>query len=362
MKIALVVERFEPSPGGVEQVVWQVARALVEAGDTVCVLARRARSMPGVRLVALEVPAVWQPWRVLAFSRAAAAATRAGRHDLVHSFTRTRWQDVYRAGGGSHADYLERSHHGIALALRRLSPRHVTLLALERAVFADSRQFVQCNSAMVRDEIARRHGVPESRLVVIHNGVDLARFRPATHGSRPVPTFLLVGSGFHRKGVDVALRALAASRSSRSVLAVVGRDDPGAMRALATRLGVAGRVRFEPPRPAVESLYATADALLLPTRYDAFANVTLEAMASGIPAVTSAANGAAEIVDAGGIVIDDPEDVNGFARALDVLDDPRERARLGVAARSIAERFSWPAHVERLRALYARVVRERERA
>lgn len=362
MKVALVVERFEPSPGGVEQVVWEVARRLVDAGDAVSVLARRAQGMPGVRLVALDVPTFWQPLRVLAFSRAAAAAARAGHFDVVHSFTRTRRQDVYRAGGGSHADYLARAHRGLGLALRHASPRHATLLALERAVFADARQLVQCNSGMVRDEIARRHGVPAARLVVLHNGVDLQRFRPVPHGSRPVPTFVLVGSGFQRKGVDVALRALAAARSSRSMLIVVGRDDPTDARALATRLGVAGRVRFERPRADVEPIYASADALILPTRYDAFANVTLEAMACGLPVITSGANGAAEIVGAGGIVIDDPEDFTGFARALDVLDDPRERARLGVAARGIAEGFSWHGHVGRLHELYRRVLRERAAA
>jgi glycosyltransferase involved in cell wall biosynthesis len=103
-------------------------------------------------------------------------------------------------------------------------------------------------------------------------------------------------------------------------------------------------------------LYAGADALLLPTRYDAFANVCLEAAAAGLPVVTSGANGAAEIACDAGIVVDDPEDVAGFARALDRLAEPSARSALGKAARAIAERHGWDAHAIALRALYARLL------
>jgi len=357
MKIALVVERFEPARGGVENVVWQVARGLADAGDEVHVLARRGVEAKGVRLVRLPVLDLWQPWRVLAFSRAAARAGERGRFDVVHSFTRTLHQDVYRAGGGSHADYLARRSGPAALrALRRLSPRHAILLAVERRIFADPHQLVQCNSEMVRREIATRHHVPAARLAVIWNGVDLARFRPPpARAPRAAPVWLLVGSGFARKGVDTALRALAAAGPKGAALWIAGRDPAGGARALATRLGVAERVRFLGERADVEALYAEVDALLLPTRYDAFANATLEAAACALPVVTSGANGAAELLREGALVVSDPEDVAGFAAALDALRDPALRARLGAAGRAVAERHGWPRHVGELQRLYARV-------
>ncbi len=358
MKIALVVERFEPGDGGVEQVAWQVAGGLAAAGLEVDVLCRKAREHPAVRVRTLSVPAFWQPLRVLAFSRAAAYATRRDRWDVVHSFTRTRHQDVYRAGGGSHADYLSRAHRGVARALRRASPRHAVLLGIERAVFADARQIIQCNSEMVRREIATRHGVAGERLVVIRNGVDLARFAPSPPAPRRAPVWLFVGSGFHRKGLDVALAALAASRAAPEArLVVAGRDDPAPHRRLAARLGLGDRVQFTGIRHEIETLYAEADALVLPTRYDAFANVCLEAMAAGLPVVTSAANGAAEVIGEAGFVIDDPEDAPAFARALDVLADPAERHRRGEAARAIAETLSWPSQIAALLDLYRRVAR-----
>lgn len=358
MRLALVVERFEPAAGGVEQVAWRVARGLAAAGVEVDVLARQGTPMPRVRLVTLPVPRAWQPLRVLAFSHAAATAARRTPYDVVHSLTRTRHQDVYRAGGGSHADYLSRAHRGAALAMRRLSPRHAVLCGIERAVFADDAQIIQCNSDMVLREISARYGVTAARLVVIRNGVDPERFVPTPRRERRAPVWLFVGSGFHRKGLDVALRAFATARlSPDATLVVAGRDDAGPWRARAAALGVGDRVRFAGVRTDIEMLYTEADALILPTRYDAFANVCLEAMAAGLPVVTSSANGAAELLAPCGLVVQDPEDVTGFARALDALSDPAERARLGSAARAVAETLSWESHVAQLLALYAKVAR-----
>jgi glycosyltransferase involved in cell wall biosynthesis len=122
---------------------------------------------------------------------------------------------------------------------------------------------------------------------------------------------------------------------------------------------VASRVRFLGPRADPEALLAAADALLLPTRFDAFANASLEAAASGIPVVTSAANGAAEVLGHAALVVADPGDVAGFARALDVLSDPAARASRGASARRAAERRGWPAFVAALRELHERVAAAR---
>ncbi len=361
MRIALVVERFEPGTGGVENVAWQVAHGLVRAGDAVDVIARRATASAQVRIRTVNAPTSWQPLRVWSFSRAAARAAPRESYDVVYSLARTTEQDVYRAGGGSHADYLQRRFRGSARALRRISPRHALLIRCDRRVFADPSQIVQCGSEMVHAEIVRRYGVPAERLHVLRNGVDLERFRPPAPGARrqraggaSAPCWLFVGRGFARKGLDTALRALAHTRDAR--LRVAGGDAPGPWQRLATRLGVAQRVEFLGFQRDLPALYAEADALLLPTRYDAFANVCLEAAAAGLPVVTSAANGAAELLrGAGGWIVDDAEDVDAFADALDALRDPARRRRLGEAGRAVAEANGWEAHVTALRRLFAGV-------
>jgi UDP-glucose:(heptosyl)LPS alpha-1,3-glucosyltransferase len=166
--------------------------------------------------------------------------------------------------------------------------------------------------------------------VVIPNGVDLERFHPGRRrtaaervresvGEGAGPVWLLVGNGFRRKGVDTALRALAGGGPADAALWVAGSDSAPPWRRLAEELGVGSRVRFLGRRGDIEDVYAAADALILPTRYDAFANVCLEAAASGLAVVTSGANGAARWLGEAGLVVDDPEDFTGFAKALDAL-------------------------------------------
>lgn len=364
MRIGLVVERFEPGLGGVENEAWQVARGLAAAGDEVLVIARRGRPAPGVELHRVAVPAAWQPLRVLAFSRAAARQARRTRCDVMYSLSRTAQQDVLGAAGGSHADYLERCHAGLARQLRRLSPRHRALLELEGRALRDARQRVVCNSQMVRDQLARRYAPAPGRLVVIRNGVDLDRFHPgrrarfraplrAELGAGSGPVWLFPGSGFARKGLDTALRAFAAGGPRGACLWVAGADRPTPWRSLAERLGVAGRVRFLGFRRDVPELLAAADAVLLPSRYDACASACLEAAAAGLPVVTSGANGAAELFGAAGLTVADPEDGAAFAAALDRLADAGERERLGRLARAAVEPFGWPTHVSALRKLFA---------
>jgi UDP-glucose:(heptosyl)LPS alpha-1,3-glucosyltransferase len=369
LRIALVIERFEPRGGGVEGVAWNVAHGLAAAGDSVRVLARRAETpaSPAIQVERIAAPDAWQPLRVALFSARSGRAARAAGCDVVHSFARTRHQDVYRAGGGSHASYMERAYGRAGARLRRLTPRHAILLAIEERVFTDPRQTIQCNSEMVRGELRSRYGIAPERLALVWNGVDLERFSPRRRAAErervraelgaptEAPVWLLVGSELRRKGLDTALAALAAGGPRDAELWVCGRDRGQGWRALAERCGVAPRTRFLGPRADLERIYAAADALLLPTRYDAFANVCLEAAAAGLPVVTSGANGAAGFLGDGALVVDDPEDAAGFAKALDALGDRAARERIGAAAHARAAERSWARHVADLRALYARL-------
>ena len=366
MRVALVIERFEPR-GGVEHVAWQIAHRLAAAGDEVHVVARKAAATSSVQVHLARVPSTWQPWRVTAFSNAAARIAPRGAFDVVHSFSRTRHQDLFRAGGGSHAEYMERHYPGFGSVWRRYSPRHRVLLAIEREVFGDASQIIQCNSRMVQLELSRRYAVPDQRFALIYNGVDLERFHPsrrategaalrAEFGGNDALVWLFVGSGFQRKGLVTALQALAGAAGD-GVLWVAGNDDPRPWRKIADALGVGARVQWLGSGRDVASLCAAADALILPTRYDAFANVCLEAAAAGIPVVTTASNGAAEILGEGGIVVRDAADTAAFVVALDRLASRTERRERGAAARAVAEQHGWPRHIARLRALYARIAR-----
>jgi len=374
MRVAIVVERFEAGAGGIEDVAWQAAHGLAKAGTDVRVVCRQAGAGAQVPVAALGTTRAWQPLRVLRFDGAVRRHLRRERPDVVHGMSRTLGTDVFFAGGGSHVDYMRRQYGGVGRRLRRVSPRHAVLLALERRILADPRSLVHCNSALVARQLAERFGVADERLAVVPNGVDLDRYRAGAHAEAAArlrgelgqagdgTVWLFAGSGFRRKGLDTALRALRAAEGDPR-LWVLGRDVAGPWRRLAAELGVAERVHFLGYRRDPEVVYAAADGLLLPTRYDSFSTVCLEAAATGRPVVTSGSNGAGEVVrDAGaGVCVDDPEDAEGFAAALGRLADPEARRIAGARGRALAETRSWGAHVRALQALYARA-RERRRA
>jgi UDP-glucose:(heptosyl)LPS alpha-1,3-glucosyltransferase len=363
VRAAIVIESFRPGPGGVEGVAWALARELGRRGEELTVLCRTSApdAPAGVSVGRLGGPSFWQPLRVLEFSRRAGAAAREGGFDVVQTFSRTRHQQVYRAGGGSHAAYLESVHAHPALR-RWLSPRHRALLWLEESAFRDPRQTILCNSRLVADELAARYAIAPARLRVIYNGVDLERFHPRERAGAgaalrcelglETPVALFVGNGFRRKGLSAAIRGLAQARVD-AVLLVAGSGDAAPYHREAEALGIASRVRFLGMRLDVARLYAAADLFVLPTRYDPFANACLEAMAAGVPVATTRSNGAVELIEPG---------KNGFAVGADdvapafrALERPGELAALGAAARATAERHSWSAHADAVLALWREV-------
>lgn len=360
MRVAVVIERLALGRGGVESAACHLVAQLARRGFDVTAVCRVADepAPERVRVLRLRVPGIWQPLRLLAFSRAAAGATRVG-FDLIHALSRTRHQHIYRAGGGSHALYMERAY--TLPALQQLSPRHRAILAIEKAVFSDAGQVIQCNAPRNAAEIANRYGVPPQRLALIYNGVDAERFHPAQRRIHRAklrqalgldgPVALFVGSGFARKGLDRAIAGLA-DAGGRATLLVAGAGDSARYRRLAEQRGVAARVQFLGPRSDVEALHAAADLFVLPTRYDAFANACLEAMASGLPIATTRENGVADLIEEG---------VNGylfaddFAPAFALLEQPDALAEVGSRARQTALELTWERHAEEVVRLYERV-------
>lgn len=357
-----MIERYAPAAGGVEGAAHALVAELARRGLAPAIVCRetRAEPPPGVALEVLGAISRWQPLRLASFSRRAEAATR-GRFDVVHGFARTRHQDIYRAGGGSHAAYLENVYRHPRL--QRLSPRHFAILTIEEAVFRDPHQIIQCNSQLVARELAARYAIAPERLVTIVNGVDTERFHPRLREADRArvrdelgldgAVALFVGSGFARKGLDRAIRGLAAC-GAKGTLVVAGRGDPTPYARLARELGIGHAVRFAGERRDVERLHAAADLFVLPTRYDPFSNACLEAMASGLAVATTPTNGAAELIEPGrsGFLCDED-----FSPAFARLADREALAAMGRTARAVAEQHTWAAHADRVLELYERVAR-----
>ncbi len=319
MKFALVHRRFTTN-GGTERYLVGLARFLVAAGHEVHVLCNEVRAdlrgEAGVRFVHLPM---WRPAKALSLAWSARSAVAAGGFDAVMGLGRHVGHSVYRAGGGSHVDYLRRAHP----YRRWFSPGDWLDTLLDRAAVR-SASICIANSRLGAAGLRNDYGA--ARVEVVYNGVDLERFRPAPAMREAVrrelgasgPVAIFVGNGFARKGLDVAIEALPAGWS----LWVVGGDRP---------VPASPAVRFLGTQREPERFLQAADVMILPTRYDPFANVCLEALACGIPALTTSHNGASEVLPEPWMTCDD---VASFHAAL-----LRVTPELGGACRAVAEAF-----------------------
>jgi len=237
--------------------------------------------------------------------------------DVLMSLERVWSCDVYRAGDGVHRAWLTR-RAAIAGPLRRaadaLSPKHLATLRLEQSLFGrGAAARVIANSQMVKAEIAHLYGYSADRIDVVPNGVPGEQFRASPEqraqsraalriGTDEIAV-LFVGSGWERKGLRFAIQAVEAARDNRLRLLVVGKGTEARYRSSAAH--------FLGERQDMAGVYAAADIFLLPTIYDPFSNATLEAIAAGLPVITTRANGCAEIVAEGehGSIVERPHAV-----------------------------------------------------
>ena len=347
MKIGLVRRGYSPT-GGAESYLRRLAAALETAGHS-CALF--ASEWPRA-----EWPAHRDFFRVPGkgprrFADALAALEPRNRCDLLFSLERVWACDCYRAGDGVHLAWLERRAHAEPAwrsYFRRWNPKHRQLLALERALFAPggARQVI-ANSQLVRAEILAHYpAYPAGQIAVVYNGLPAGAFQAATPDERRSArtalglsadefVMLFAGSGWERKGLRHALAAVARlPERIRPLLLVAGRGQPGPFLRTAPA-AVAARSWFLGPVRDMAACYAAADVFVLPTLYDPFSNACLEALASGLPVLTTDANGFAEILRPGidGDIVSTTDHLSGtkFAARLSEWADPTRLA----AARAV---------------------------
>jgi UDP-glucose:(heptosyl)LPS alpha-1,3-glucosyltransferase len=373
MRIALLTRRFDSGGGGTERDLIVTAECLRAAGHQVTIFADEIRGDGGERrgdwkIVRVGGPRLGRALSLLRFAYAAAPAARRAGNDLVLSFARCVGADVMRSGGGAHVSYLRaaRKWRGAPGAFSmRLSPYHQVQMLIERQAFRHSglkRTIAVSN--LVRDDLIREFGLAPEKTVTIYNGVDLEKFRPGGGDQTErasirqkfvipasAPVVIFVGNGFARKGLGFLIEAWPLVAGGAFLL-VVGADRATEKFArLARDLNVGARVVFAGPQPNVESLFHAADAFALPSIFEPFGNVAMEAMASGLPVMTSAFSGVAELIPASmrGFRIENPTDPGEIALRLGALFDAP--ANLGAEARAVAEKFTWDRYATELNAM-----------
>jgi UDP-glucose:(heptosyl)LPS alpha-1,3-glucosyltransferase len=378
VKIALVHKRLDKS-GGTELDLYRTAAGLRDLGHEVHLFCSEfaIEAPEGTFAHSIPVVPLGRTARLWSFASVAPKIIRPYPCDLVVNFGRMFSQDVLRSGGGSHRAFLQEL--GEQGGLRRrlwhgLSPYHRSLLALERQQFKPGhyRRILTVSEAVKRELLAT-YDVPEDKVTVIYNGVDHARFNPGlrerfreTIRKRwqiplDVPVVLFVGNSFRRKGLDRLLKVWSFPQMKEIYLVVVGDDARrGRYKAFAERQA-RGRVVFVGRRDDVECYYGAADLLALPAVKEAFGNVVLEALASGLSAVVSQNVGAAEVLKgelAEGIVAhpEDPEEIT--TRLVAMLQRSLDSS-FSLAARKLGKEYSWRNHFTQLDRFLKQTVEQR---
>jgi UDP-glucose:(heptosyl)LPS alpha-1,3-glucosyltransferase len=336
MKIGLV-RRGHSSTGGAETYLIRLASALANLGHEPVLITtpdwpESRWSHAGIIRLNARTPEEF------------AAAFRSARTgcDIHLSLERVPGCEVFRAGDGVHAAWLRRRAAFEPLwkrATRWLNPKHRQLLKLEKQVFdPKNTRAIIANSRLVRNEILAFSAFPADRIHVVYNGLSAPTKpadRPASRAKLGLEDTelcaLFVGSGWERKGLRTAIQAV--EMMENVTLVVAGRGSAEAFRSRCAR--------FTGPTNELGTLFAAADVFVLPTFYDPFSNACLEAMGTGLPVITTPANGFSEILEPGthgGIV---PEgDAPALAEEIEKWRSPQAREPARAACLARAAEFS----------------------
>jgi len=342
-RIAFLRRRFSPT-GGAERYLLRLASGLAAQGHRITLYCEdwspRENPFQEIRKIDSNDP--------VSYAQKVMAQPMRDRHDIVFSLERVPGCDLYRAGDGLHADWLayRRAFYPVMGRIRTLlRSKNRQLCQLEARLFAPGgvRRLI-CNSRFVADQVTKRFDFSRDRIDVIYNGVPYQQFSMGdrTLGRRALQlraddfVVLLVGAGAERKGHEIAREAMRRIKKKYAKLVIID----------------------SPPSVAMPHVYAAADVFLLPTLYDPFANVTLEALAAGLPVITSAQNGASEIMENGknGFILPRADDDKLIVHLLDELSDPTLRARFRQPAQSLAQQYDLPRNLNATLAVFDKLV------
>lgn len=387
MKLSLAYQRVDPSRGGAETYVADLARRLVARGHQVGLLAESwdADALPEeVQCRAVPTSGATRAARIWSFARNVEKIQERRDFDVSVGFINTWGQDILIPQGGVKPASIDANSRRFPPGWRRtlyrlgkhMNPRSVGLYRkIEANQYDLSRptRFVAV-SEMVRGHLQYYKQVPNDRISVIYNAIDSGRLETddpgkiredfrTRHGFGPSDVVaLFVGHNFRLKGLPALLKALRfrmdRSPSARPVhVAVCGGGKLAPMRRLAGQAGLNGSVHLIGFEPDIRSGYLGSDFFVLPTYYDPCSLVVFEALASGLPVITTRQNGAGEVIRDGreGFIIDHPDASGPLADAIDRLCHDEARRAMSEHARSLGPGQSFDRHVDRLLSLCRQV-------
>lgn len=371
MKIIIEIEHFDPGKGGAEAYTSLLCDYLIRQGHHIEVLAIDWQNgPPGVNFVRVPVKGLmrWQRW--LSFVAKTKTIVQERGADLVLAVNRGGGMDLFQPHGGtvpgSQRQNILRQPDSLTAGIKaagfRFGPKAAVARMLDHAAYQTAKRFVAL-SQMVASDMARYYTIPEEKIAIIHNGVDLQRFHPdaktkygpSVRRRLGIPddilVFSLVAHNFSLKGVrELIIAASNMEKSGKCCWLVAGRGKQGRFLNLAKKLSVESRIMFTGAVSRVEEIYAASDVYVHPTWYDPCSLVVLEALASGLPVITTRFNGAGELLQDGrsGFVIENPPETDALRSVMTKLTNKELRNHMSVEARKLAETIPWENHFRRM--------------
>lgn len=355
MKIALIILHADRSRGGAETYTVDLAAALAAAGHEVALVASSfAGEIAGVKPVSIACPGRTRTGRYRQFVDGVDFYLGGEKFDIVHAMLPIRQCHVYHPHAG-----LAVAETGGARLAALLNPRRIAMARIERALLeGKAPPRVLCLSQYVKEDVREYYDLDDAHLPILFNAVDVQKFTPEPRTPHDGIVGLMIAQDFERKGLAVAVEALAKIEEPRLRLRVIGKPDPSRYIKLAAKHGISDRIEFAGPTDDPATAYRAADFFVLPTKHDPCSLVVLEALASGLPVISTKFNGACEIMTDGmhGFVLPDPENVDALAEALRRMLDDATRASMSAAATELRPQLSYEHHLARLMQIYQSVV------
>ena len=379
MKIALSIEYFIEKRGGAERYLVDLAHRLKKHGHEVHLFSKKFDPELSKLFYA-------HPVKNLAFPSFLSRLFFAYHHkkmigvddfDVILGVGGTLVANFVQLHGGVHNSWLIKDANSYPFPLniwklieRRINPKQVINGWMEKKLTKNYKvKRIIAISDMVKKDLIRFYKIPEEKIDVIYNGVDINRFHPTMRVFReevrnryniPLEKFLIIfmANNFRLKGLKYLLLAIGElSREGEDIyLVVVGKGKVERYKRFAKKIGIKERIIFTGNITDPEKVLAAADILVHPTFYDACSLTVIEAMASGIPVITTKYNGASGLITDGkeGFVIDSPKDISQLKQKIRYFFDIEKRISSGNMARKKAESLSIDINCKKIMELFQR--------
>jgi len=317
--------------------------------------------------------------RLLSFAVRATKEIENGNYDITFGVGNTLKADILQPHGGVHWAWFWRSlrayNHPVRWTIKFLG-RVFSLKQwvggwIQDAPYKREKFRVIAISDMVKQDMTRWYQIPDEKITVVYNGVDVERFHPRNrqyreeirrrHGVGNELVILFVSNNFRMKGLAFLIKALAEIKKENSPpfkLFVLGRDRQDSYLGLARDMGIFEEVIFAGSTHEPEKYYGASDLLVHPTFYDACSLTVLEALASGLPVITTAFNGASGLLRHGeeGWIIHDPRDIEQLRTAIQYFFEERNREGASVWSREKAEAHSEKVNFDQITATFTEFI------